>query len=134
MEYRRAGFLHRFESVHEAFFQMETVGHNQRGAFHPAPVLQRGLEGVGVSASRYEGHHVGQPVADHVRHHVAPYRCCDHDCRDTFGLSRVVVVPTPRSNQCQCAQQKRRTKGNSPRIDNESHSCKPILGSASMAS
>ena len=53
IENRRPGFLYRFESVLKAFFQMETVGHNQRGVFHSAPVLQRGLEGMGVTSSRY---------------------------------------------------------------------------------
>ena len=128
VENRRPSLLHRFESVHEAFFQMETVGHNQRGALHPAPVLQRGLEGMGVSSSRYKGDHLGQPITGHVRHHVAPYRCRHHHCRHTIGLSRV-VVPTARRNQCQHGQHEARAKCKAPRIDNESHSCKPILGS-----
>ena len=40
MEHRRTGFLHRFQGVTQAFFEVETVGHDHDGAFHPAPILQ----------------------------------------------------------------------------------------------
>ena len=72
MKYRRARFFHRFEGVTQAFFEVETVGHDHDGAFHSAPILQRGLEGMGVAARRNEGDHFGLPIASHVGHYVSP--------------------------------------------------------------
>ena len=131
VEHRRTCLLDGFNGVFQALLQVEAIGNDQGGILHPAPVLQRGLERVGITAGWDEGDDLGQAIASHVGRNVSPDGGCGYQGRNssivgshTGALGSIIVIAAPPRDQCQREQQTRGAKNNAPGIDNESHSCK----------
>ena len=140
VEHRRTCLLDGFNGVFQALLQVEAIGDDQGGILHSAPVLQRGLERVGITASWDEGDDLGQAIAGHVGRNVSPDGGCGYQSRNSSivgsrsgALSSIVVIAAPPCDQCQCEQQTRGAKNNAPGIDNGSHSCKCMFKGASVA-
>ncbi len=85
LEHRRARFSNCLERVYEPLLESEAVGHHQRGAVHPGPVLQRRLIPVRITAHRDESFDLGQPPTGNIGNDIGPNAGRRQDGRNLGG-------------------------------------------------